>query len=160
MTKNVWPLQRDAGAFYGNPFTPGFEAKNIVYIQCPWTLQHSTKSQIAVNKRCSDSLKRVLGNIWDAAGHSQQTIAGFRYDIFDGSFVVRNKRGGNSLSIHALGAALDWDAKDNQQHSQTHFFTHQSLITIKFLEEGWIWGGDWSPGSIDAMHFQAARVHP
>ena len=23
----------------------------------------------------------------------------------------------------------------------------------------WIWGGDWSPGSIDAMHVQAARVH-
>jgi hypothetical protein len=160
MTKNVWPLQRDAVAFYGNPFSAGFEAKNIVYIQCPWNLQHSNKSQIAVNKRCADSLKRVLGNIWDAAGRSQQTISGFRYDIFDGSFVVRNKRGGNSLSMHALGAALDWDAKDNQQHSQSHFFNHQSLITIKFLEEGWIWGGDWSSGSIDAMHYQAARVHP
>jgi hypothetical protein len=31
---------------------------------------------------------------------------------------------------------------------------------IKFKEEGWIWGGDWLPGSVDAMHVQAARVHP
>lgn len=157
--KNVWPLQRDALAFYGNPFAAGFETRNIVRIQCPWTLQHSTRSQIAVNKKCADSLKRVLANVWDAAQRSQHTIANFRYDIFDGSFVVRNKRGGNSLSMHALGAALDWDAKDNAQHSQTHFFNHQSLIVVKFIEEGWIWGGDWSPGSIDAMHFQAARVH-
>jgi hypothetical protein len=26
----------------------------------------------------------------------------------------------------------------------------------KFKEENWIWGGDWSGSSIDAMHFQAA----
>ncbi len=156
---NVWPLQRDAVAFYGNPFSAGYEAKNIIRIQCPWTLLNSKRSQIAVNKKCSASLIRVLGNVWDAVGRNQDTIAHFRYDIFDGSFVIRNKRGSNSLSMHALGAALDWDATDNQQHSQSHLFTHQSLLVVKFIEENWIWGGDWSPGSIDAMHFQAARVH-
>jgi hypothetical protein len=27
---------------------------------------------------------------------------------------------------------------------------------VKFKEEGWIWGGEWSPP--DAMHVQAARI--
>lgn len=157
--KNVWPLQRDARAFYGNPFSAGFAKNNIVLVSVPWTLQHSTVSKIQVNKRCAESLERVLGNIWDAASHSQQIISNFRYDVFDGSWVVRNMRGGNAVSMHAYGVALDWDAKDNEQHSMHHFFTHDSLIVVKFLEEGWIWGGDWTPGSIDAMHFQAARVH-
>ena len=155
-----WPLQRDAVAFYGNPFSAGFEANNIVCVQCPWHLRNSTKSQIAVNKKCAESLLKVLGEIWVAVDRNQRTIESFHYDIFDGSWVIRNKRGGSSLSMHALGAALDWDAADNQQHSPKHLFTHQSLIVVKFIEEGWVWGGDWSPGSIDSMHFQAARVHP
>ena len=39
-----------------------------------------------------------------------------------------------------------------------HLFTDATLLVVKFKEQGWQWGGDWSAGSIDAMHVQAARV--
>ena len=61
--------------------------------------------------------------------------------------------------MHAFAAAIDWDAADNEQHALRHLFQNDSLLVVKFREEGWIWGGDWSPGSVDAMHVQAARIH-
>ena len=102
----------------------------------------------------------MLNNIWEATGRSFDTIKKLRYDVYDGSYNLRNIRGSSAaLSMHAFAAAIDWDAADNQQHSQRHLFQDDSLLIVKFKEEGWIWGGDWSPASIDAMHIQAARVH-
>jgi hypothetical protein len=62
--------------------------------------------------------------------------------------------------MHGFGAAIDWDAEENEQHSTKHLFQENSLIVVKFKEQGAVWGGDWSPQSIDAMHLQFARVHP
>lgn len=158
-TTAKWPLQRDALSFYGDPYSKGFESANIVNVQCPWMLKGSKHSIVRIHKKCSASLARVLSNVWDAAGKSQPHIEELHYDIYDGSYVLRAMRGGHALSMHSFGCAMDWDAKDNQQHSTHHIFNHQSLLVVKFIEEGWIWGGDWSLNSIDAMHFQAARVH-
>lgn len=159
--KTIWPLQRDMISFYGNPYTKGWTAANIVAVQCPWSFNGRAlaKSKIEIHRKCAASLKSILGEIWDIGGHSMEFIHANRMDIFDGSFVIRNMRGSNSISTHAVGASLDWDARDNQFHSAQHFFTHDHVAVVKFTEAGWIWGGDWSPGSVDAMHFQAARVH-
>jgi hypothetical protein len=118
-------------------------------------------SHILIHKKCAESLARVLAAVWEGAGRSVETIKRLRYDVYDGSYNLRTIRGSASaFSMHAFAAAIDWDAADNEFHSPRHLFTDDSLLVVKFKEEGWIWGGDWAPGSVDAMHVQAARVHP
>lgn len=157
-----WPLQSQAMQFYGDPRGTSWFADNVVHVECPWPLHVGATPvhTIAIHKKCADSLRIVLANVWDAVNHDAGTIKTLRYDVYDGSYNFRPKRGSSSLSMHAFAAALDWDAADNAFHSAHHLFTDQSLLVVKFKEQGWIWGGDWSPGSIDAMHVQAARIHP
>lgn len=159
---NSWPLQKDCIAFYGNPSLPNWLQENTTNIVCPWPLVMGKTPipHILINKKCADSLVRVLNNVWEAVGKNLATIQKLRYDQYDGSYNFRPIRGGHNMSMHSFAVAIDWDAGDNQQHSLHHLFTDQSPLIVKFKEEGWIWGGNWSPDSIDAMHVQAARVHP
>ena len=160
--KNNWPLQRDAVAFYGNPFKPNFMA-NLTHVACPWKFQTAFQAEgglIICHKKCADSLTRVLQKTWADIGQSQDHAHTLGYDVFDGSYVVRAMRGGTAPSMHSFGIAFDFDAAANQQHSMKHLFQHNTPLVDNFLAESWIWGGDWTPQSIDAMHFQAARVHP
>jgi D-alanyl-D-alanine carboxypeptidase len=156
-----WPLQRDCLAFYGDPRQGGWLGDNTTFVKCPWPLhiEKMSTDHILIHKKCSESLARVLNKIWDSTGHSYAKISALRYDIYDGSYNLRPMRGSNNMSMHAFACAIDWDAKDNTFHSQKHLFTDDSLLVIKFKEEGWVWGGDWNPGT-DAMHMQAARIHP
>jgi hypothetical protein len=163
----VWPLQAQCDAFYGNPRGTGdnynhqWAAENLVSVGCPWPITSDGKQVpfIVIHKRCADSLKQVLGGIWDAVGKDQGAIETLHYNRYSGSFNYRPMRLGSALSMHAYGVAIDWDAEENPFHSTKHLFQDNSLIVTKFKEQNWIWGGDWSAGSIDAMHFQAARVH-
>jgi hypothetical protein len=168
---NVWPLQKDCNEFYGNPGNiqaqwTAWEAVNLVDVPCPWKLSFidgkiiKPVPAIRIHKKCADSLKVVLGNIWDAVGQDQSAIETLHYHEFSGSYNQRPMRGGVARSMHGYGCALDFDSEENQQHSLKHLFQENSLIVAKFKEENWIWGGDWSPQSVDAMHYQAARVHP
>lgn len=158
---NVWPLQRDCIAFYGNPASAGWIQANTVSVLCPWQLHvgGTPTSHILIHKKCADSLSRVLAAVWDAVGKSQDEIHKHRYDVYDGSYNFRPMRGSAAMSMHSFACAIDWDAADNAFHSTKHLFTDQDLLITKFKEDGWIWGGDWTPGSQDAMHVQAARIH-
>jgi hypothetical protein len=159
---NVWPLQRDATSFYGDPRSSGFTANHLVSVPCPWKLfmGKTELHSIQINKKCAESLTRVLNAVWTAVGQDQSAIETLHYHFYSGSYNYRPMRGGSALSMHAYGAAIDWDDQENQQHAHKHLFQDNSLLILKFKEEGWSWGGDWSSGSIDAMHVQAARVHP
>jgi D-alanyl-D-alanine carboxypeptidase len=158
----TWPLQKDCPAFYGDPSARNWLHDNTTDIVCPWPLLMDGKpvAHILIHKKCADSLTRVLGAVWDAVAHDPEKIKALRYDQFDGSYNFRPMRGGHSMSMHSFACAIDWDAADNEQHAQKHLFQADSLLIVKFKEEGWQWGGDWSPASVDAMHVQAARVHP
>lgn len=164
---NVWPLQKDCNAFYGNPGdTPAqwasWESANLVRIPCPWIL-HMDKDivkEISIHKKCAESLTGILGAIWEAVGKDQSAIETLHYDQFSGSYNQRPMRGGSARSMHGFGAAIDFDYDDNLFHATKHLFQDNSLLVVKFKADGWQWGGDWSPGSVDAMHVQAARVHP
>lgn len=155
---NVWPLQHDCIAFYGNPAHKGWLHDNTIPITCPWTLHVGVTptTHILIHKKCAESLARVLGNIWDTCERDYAKIQALRYDRYDGSYNFRPMRGSAQMSMHSFACAIDWDAADNAFHSKKHLFTDQSLLVVKFKEEGWIWGGDWS--SPDAMHVQAARI--
>jgi len=154
----IWPLQHACMAFYGNPAAPGWLHDNTVYVACPWQLfvGSSPTQHILIHKHCADSLARVLGSIWDAAGKTQAAINALHYQRYDGSYNFRPMRGSSQMSMHSFACAIDWDAGENEFHSTKHLFTDQSLLVVKFKAEGWIWGGDWS--SPDAMHVQAARI--
>ncbi len=162
----VWPLQKDCDAFYGNPRGAGgdysrkWAQAHLTHVMCPWHLKMGTLSvpYITINKACAESLERILAACWDTAKHDPAVIAAEHLDQFSGSFNYRPKRGMTSLSMHAYGAAIDWDAPHNAQHAVKHFFTENSLMVQKFKAEGWIWGGNWQGESIDAMHVQAARI--
>ena len=155
----IWPLQKDCKTFYGNPYSKGWLHDNTVYVDVPWPM-HIEKipiQHILIHKKCADSLKKVLGNIWDTVEHNLDKIKELRYDIFDGSYNLRPMRGSSTISMHSYACAIDWDAADNAFHSKRHLFKSDSLLVVKFKEEGWSWGGDWS--NPDAMHVQAARIH-
>jgi D-alanyl-D-alanine carboxypeptidase len=159
---NDWPLQKDCLAFYGDPRKASWLQANTIDVACPWPLKMGDLviPHILIHKKCAESLARVLNAVWDATGRNLTTIQRLHYDRYDGSYNLRLIRGSaTAMSMHAFAAAIDWDAADNAQHSQKHLLQDDSLLVAKFKDEGWIWGGDWSPGSIDAMHVQAARVH-
>lgn len=164
---NIWPLQKDCDAFYGNPrgvngYSDSWAKANLVHVSCPWRLNMGAGHPvpfIPIHRKCAESLSRVLNVVWDKVGHSQEEIDRLKYSVFSGSFNYRTKRGASSLSMHAYGAAIDWDAPDNAMHSQHHLFTDDSLLIVAFKAEGWICGLDWSGSGVDAMHVQAARVH-
>lgn len=153
---NTWPTQAECPSFYGDAATV---KASLVNVQCPWLMNGKTHT-IQVHSKCAASLERVLNYIWEYCGKSQDKIHSFEYDIFDGSYVPRNIAGTSTPSVHSYAAALDFDAARNQQLdplSKTTF-KENSLIVYAFKAESWVWGGDWTPASIDAMHFQAARV--
>lgn len=163
IAKPVWPLQSQALSFYGDPRVKGWLQSNTTDVPCPWQLRvgNIPVSHITIHNKCANSLVAVLGNIWEAVGKDQTKINALRYDVYDGSYNLRLIRGSAvAMSMHSFACAIDWDAADNEQHSQKHLFQDDSLLVVKFKEQNWIWGGDWSPGSIDAMHVQAARIHP
>jgi hypothetical protein len=161
LSSSVWPLQSQAREFYGDPRKAGWLHENTVDVACPWPLKlgNARLNHILINKKCAESLLRVLNNVWDAVDQDVERIKQLRYDIYDGSYNYRPIRGGHNLSMHAYAAAIDWDAADNEQHAHRHLFQADSLLIVKFEEDGWIWGGRWGGGSIDAMHVQAARIH-
>lgn len=160
MIANDWPTQANATAYYGDPSKTGWLSANTTLVATPWPLFYQGKPEphILIHKKVAPSLIRVFGAVWDAVGHDVEKIKALRYDQYDGSYVFRSMRGGHSMSMHSYAIAIDWDAKDNEQHSTKHLFQDDSLLVVKFKEESWVWGGDWSVGSIDAMHVQAARI--
>ena len=68
---------------------------------------------------------------------------------YDGCFALRNKKGGNSWSLHAFGLAIDVNASWNQMGKAP---TLSPLFVSCFKTAGFEWGGDWKIP--DGMHFQ------
>ena len=157
---NLWPRQSECDKFYGNPRAPGgahvgasWYKTNIVYAEVPAALRPMRMggvdvTLIPIHRKCYGSLLRVLNN------PAIEADPGAR--LFSGSFCFRLMRGGDRLSMHAYGCAVDFDAAHNPFHSTEHRFQADSPLVKAFKDENWIWGGDWTHP--DAMHFQAARI--
>jgi hypothetical protein len=156
-----WPLQRDCNNFYGNPLAGGFEA-NLVLVTAPYQLYYGNTpiKGVRVHRKCADSLRRIFARIWTAATHNQATVDSWGASKFAGSYVLRRKRGGSTLSMHAYGCAIDLDpARNAMGNTRPNFGKPGPLAVVAAFEaEGWEWGGRWSGRSCDGMHFQAART--
>jgi D-alanyl-D-alanine carboxypeptidase len=152
---NKWPSKAELNKFYGNPVgRDGHEnidwvAKNIVYIKPPFVMRFAGKtvSRIRVHRKCADSLLRVLNAIWIAAGKKQSVIDGWGFSKFGGVYEYRLARNSDKLSLHAYGAAGDWDALNKPLGQTTRRFVKQ--VVNAFKAEGWI------NKLRDPMHFQA-----
>lgn len=151
----VWPTQAQMRAFYGPV------GANLAPLEPPFVMTYAGKPihSIMVNKRCLESLGRVLAAIWEKAGYSQKTVDDWGASIYAGCFNNRSMIGGSRPSCHAYGAAIDLDpARNPYGHDpKARHFTADGPVVAAFKAEGWIWGGDWH-SVYDPMHFQAARV--
>jgi hypothetical protein len=156
-----WPHQHDCLGLFGNPFAPGWAARNLVHVTPPYAVSMGRIhiAQIQINRIAADSLERVLARISDACQHDQAQVNAGHCNCFSGSFALRNMRGLNTISMHAFGLAIDWDAEHNPLGARPGhtFFNPDSLLVQAFKDEGWVWGGDWR-GRRDAMHVQAAMI--
>jgi hypothetical protein len=72
---------------------------------------------------------------------------------WDGCFNIRKIRGGNAMSLHSWGLAIDVNAFENGLNAEPKL----SPQFVKcFTDAGFDWGGIWNRK--DAMHFQLAKI--
>ena len=118
-TKNPWPnsSQNSLQAFYGSP---GDESRltllDVSDLDVRYEGQHA--KYIRCHTKVSASLRRILELI-KSSSHSALLHA------YDGCFNNRPMRGGTTPSLHARGAAIDFDAANNANLS--HWPTNASM---------------------------------
>lgn len=161
----VWPKQSACDSFYGNPrgrdptkVSQLWALTNLTTIKPPFRMTYDGKpiSSIRIHKKCAVSLLRTLNSIWDAAGYSQAMVDAWGASIYGGAFNYRLMRGGNALSMHSWGCAIDLDPARNGFGDKNPHFAGVPLVLKAFADQGAVWGGGWSKP--DGMHFQFARV--
>lgn len=102
--------------------------------------------KIFVNKDFRPVLERALNNVIERGlAHELKT--------WDGCFIIRQKRGLTSLSLHSWALAVDVNAFENQLNQTPKL----SAEFVKcFTDAGCDWGGTWQRK--DGMHFQLSFI--
>lgn len=151
-------------AFYGDPDKnrdglpdADFESRYLTFIEPPYPMVFSWNNQpvkkIRVHKKCAESLYSILSNI----GKDFTIAEREKYQInkFGGCYNFRLMRGGNELSKHSWGCAIDLSPEINALGVE--YGARPNMMPMKavrsFELEGWKWGGRWWRG--DSMHFEA-----
>lgn len=167
MPNTNWPLQSECDEFYGNPrgangeASSTWEAANLVLARTPpgwqlvtdWTPVEKVKG-IRVHRKVKDSLEAILLEIWEMCNRDYEQVKAIGMHEFGGGYNFRKMRGGNQLSMHSWGCAVDFWPSENAMHDPTPAMDPR-VIAI-FEKYGWEWGGHW--GNKDSMHFQAAHT--
>lgn len=149
-----WPKEAEAPEFYGySDGSAKWEADNLVVFDAPYTLymDGTPVKRIRCHKKVADSLKLILTKIL-ALYKTPEMLRHVGLDQYDGCYNYRPVRGRTRLSMHAYGAAVDFDAAHNPLGA-THGTMPAEVVAI-FKGEDWRWGGDYS-GRKDWMHFEA-----
>lgn len=164
----IWPKQNDLSAMhamFGNPDANNDGAADLAWartwlvtITPAYPLFYAGKPvlRITVNKAIAAPVSRVLAHVASIFPDAGKRKA-LGIDQFDGCFNFRAKRGGHSLSMHSYAIALDFNAARNPFRT-THNDMPEAFVKA-WQDEGAEWGGLWSAGSRDPMHFQFARTH-
>ena len=154
---NPWPKSDSTSLrrFYGE----FGDENNLVTITFPFPEFYEGKpvKTTRVHKKCAASFLRVLNDIFTRY-HDRKDIMDTIAD-FSGVFNFRFKAGGGvSYSLHADGAAADFDADDNDMNSHWPRQADMPLEIIEcFAREGWVSGGAF--WGYDAMHFEATNIN-
>lgn len=140
---------------YGDPFLLQTQQKTMSTWQVPSKLldafahvRFSAVGTIGFPKKifCNNDFKplleKALNNVVDRGLAKEMKT-------WDGCFVIRNKRGLSSLSMHSWGLAVDINAFENQLNQKPNI----SPQFVKcFTDAGLEWGGNWK--RLDAMHYE------
>lgn len=102
--------------------------------------------KIFINKDFKPVLEKALNNLIDR-GYTQEL------KTWDGVFMIRNKIGLSSMSLHSWAIACDINAEDNQLNMKPKLSTG---FVKCFTDAGCDWGGTWNRK--DGMHFQMAKI--
>lgn len=159
-----WPKQSECNIFYGNPrgrngaASAAWEGVNLTRIKPPFQMYFGDAkvSSIRVHIKCAAAFMAVFNALWVASGRNQRVIDEWGVSKYAGAYNFRLMRGGNSLSMHSWGCAIDLDPANNGMGDATPRFAQYPQVIKAFKDQGAIWGGDW--GSKDGMHFQFSRV--
>lgn len=153
----IWPRQKDVETFYGKPGENQVSLKSPYALYLDWDLSVKV-SKFQIHQKCHDSALRVMTRVLDHYG--PEKIHSLGLDQFGGCLNVRKMRGGNRMSMHSWGIAIDWDADRNQLRYTKEKAQFGRDEYDKFLdlweEEGWISLG--RERNYDWMHVQAARL--
>lgn len=133
--------------------------KYLVKIDLPYPMRLAWDIDTEVNvlrchKLIADKLKAVFNDLLDYYGY--EAIKALGIDLFGGCFSYRKKRGGDELSTHSWGIAVDLDPSRNllMETSKTARFArdeYKPMIRI-FEKHGFISLG--KVKNYDWMHFQ------
>jgi hypothetical protein len=158
---NEWPRQSQAemekffGPIGANQTTLAVPAGYPMRIA--WD-PHKPVARFTCHRRIHDAARRVLARVLDHYGPARIQELGL--DLFGGCLNVRRMRGGSAWSMHAWGAALDFDPERNQlkwNKSRARFARPEYEKWWEFWEaEGFISLG--RARDFDWMHVQAARL--
>jgi hypothetical protein len=156
MASTRWPLEADVPAFFGDSDgSSKWEAEHLTTFPAPYALYMD--GQLIRNVRCHklvmQSLHRILTKIQQLY-KTPEAIKAVGLDQYDGCYNYRSVRGAKHLSMHAYGAAIDFDASRNPLGA-THGRMPAEVVNL-FKAEGWRWGGDYKNRQ-DWMHFEACR---
>jgi len=132
---------------YGNPGDPGWASKHLVTIRSP-----KFRTLPRFNVRCHRLVAEEISVILQEIATAEISLSKSLIESYDGCWVHRKQRGGQKLSTHALGIAIDLNAFRNALGETPC----QSEAMVKcFTRRGWVWGGTWNRP--DGMHFQRAK---
>jgi hypothetical protein len=147
------PTDRENLDHYGQPGS-GQELFTLPYA-CRLSWDHGTTVRRAsmhrlVGPRAQMALEQV------AREYTADDRRDLGLDLFGGCLNVRKKRGGSTWSMHAFGAALDWDPDRNPLRATGHTASFATAFYKPWLQ-AWTDAGFMSLGScydFDWMHFQ------
>lgn len=154
-------------AFYGNPDAGNdglpdrnWEYSNLVRISTPYPMVMAWNgrplNRITIHRKAAPSLLAILSGIKQA--FSEKELNEYQLNRFGGGYNFRTMRGGNKLSVHAYGAAIDLAPDLNplgRPQGLRSFMMPDRAVKI-FEAAGWTWGGLWKRP--DGMHFQATAM--
>lgn len=147
---NPWPESDQASLreFYG---APGNE-NNLVGMSVPEGVIVKYEGRQVQTIRCH---RKVAASLGRALVEVSKVAPGVLLE-YAGCFNDRAIRGGTSPSLHAYGAAIDFDPDSNANRQQWPTSATMPLAVMEcFAREGWLSAGAfWGR---DAMHFQATR---
>ncbi|MBO0843417.1 MAG: M15 family metallopeptidase, partial [Nocardioides sp.] len=122
---------------------PGWVSSHIVSAQVPIV------GTVQCNKLMIPQLRAALQEVVDRGLAS-------KIHTYSGCYNPRFIAGTSSLSNHAFGLAIDFDATQNARGTRGHM--DPTVVSI-FEKWGFTWGGTWR--YTDPMHFEINRiVHP
>ena len=132
--------------------SPKWEMEKLIFVDLPfdplplgWETEPGVISHVS-RIRCH---RRIAWPLWRALDKIREDGLRKELKTFDGGFNFRRQRGAKKLSMHAFGAAFDFNADRNQLGEVP--MMHHGIVEA-FEGCGFTWGGRWDRP--DGMHFQ------